>query len=155
MGAFLFIKETPTLWGNFCVISCMKRLWLILSLIIGCVPVSHIVVGETREPIHPSNVKIYLDYPEEYEKIALIDAGSNFAFKDPVILFDWQRKMDKAMERLKIEAAQLGANGILIVNTHTNNIIQSVRSDGEGGTQVSSSTEKYVKAIAIYVLENE
>ena len=133
----------------------MKLLWLILSLIIGCVPVSHIVVGETREPIHPSNVKIYLDYPEEYEKIALIDAGSNFAFKDPVILFDWQRKMDKAMERLKIEAAQLGANGILIVNTDTNNIIQSVRSDGEGGTQVSSSTEKYVKAIAIYVLENE
>ena len=133
----------------------MKRLWLILSLIIGCVPVSHIVVGETREPIHPSNVKIYLDYPEEYEKIALIDAGSNFAFKDPVILFDWQRKMDKAMERLKIEAAQLGANGILIVNTDTNNIIQSVRSDGEGGTQVSSSTEKNVKAIAIYVLENE
>ena len=133
----------------------MKRLWLILSLIIGCVPVSHIVVGETREPIHPSNVKIYLDYPEEYEKIALIDAGSNFAFKDPVILFDWQRKMDKAMERLKIEAAQLGANGILIVNTDTNNIIQSVRSDGEGGTQVSSSTEKYVKAIAIYVFENE
>jgi hypothetical protein len=133
----------------------MKRLWLILSLIIGCVPVSHIVVGETREPIHPSNVKIYLDYPEEYEKIALIDAGSNFAFKDPVILFDWQRKMDKAMERLKIEAAQLGANGILIVNTDTNNIIQSVKSDGEGGTQVSSSTEKYVKAIAIYVLKNE
>jgi len=133
----------------------MKHLWVILSLIIGCVPVSHIVVGETREPIHPSNVKIYLDYPEEYEKIALIDAGSNFAFKDPAILFDWQRKMDKAMERLKIEAAQLGANGILIVNTDTNNIIQSVRSDGEGGTQVSSSTEKYVKAIAIYVLENE
>ena len=133
----------------------MKRLWIILSLIIGCVPVSHIVVGETREPIHPSNVKIYLDYPEEYEKIALIDAGSDFAFKDPAILFDWQKKMDKAMERLKIEAAQLGANGILIVNTDTNNIIQSVRSDGEGGTQISSSTEKYVKAIAIYVLENE
>tara|TARA_B100000408_G_scaffold1564_1_gene1294 strand:- start:435 stop:833 length:399 start_codon:yes stop_codon:yes gene_type:complete len=132
----------------------MKRLWLILLLIIGCVPVSHIVVGETREPIHPSNVKIYLDYPEEYEKIALIDAGSDFAFKDPAILFDWQKKMDKAMERLKIEAAQLGANGILIVNTD-NKIHQSVRSDGEGGSQISSSTEKFVKAIAIYVLENE
>ena len=132
-----------------------KFVFLIVVFLVGCVPVSHIVVGETREPIHPSNVKIYLDYPEEYEKIALIDAGSNFAFKDPAILFDWQRKMDKAMERLKIEAAQLGANGILIVNTDTNNIIQSVRSDGEGGTQVSSSTEKYVKAIAIYVLENE
>ena len=136
-----------------------KMIKSMLSLVIiffsSCMPVSHVIVGEAKSPINPSNVKIYLDYPEEYEKIALIDAGSNFAFKDPVILFDWQRKMDKAMERLKIEAAQLGANGILIVNTDTNNIIQSVRSDGEGGTQVSSSTEKYVKAIAIYVLENE
>tara|TARA_B100001750_G_C15310398_1_gene496949 strand:- start:272 stop:688 length:417 start_codon:yes stop_codon:yes gene_type:complete len=127
---------------------------MILTLIIGCVPVSHIVVGETREPIHPSNVIIYLDYPEEYEKIALIDAGSNFAFKDPAILFDWQRKMDKAMERLKNEAAQLGANGILIVNTD-NKIIQSVSNDAEGRSQLHSSTEKFVKAIAIYVLENE
>ena len=128
----------------------MKRLWLILLLIIGCVPVSHIVVGETREPIHPSNVKIYLDYPEEYEKIALIDAGSDFAFKDPAILFDWQKKMDKAMERLKIEAAQLGANGILIVNTD-NKIHTSVSSDGQGGSNTSTHTEKFVKAIAIYV----
>ena len=133
----------------------MKRLWLILSLIIGCVPVSHIVVGETREPIHPSNVKIYIDYPEEYEKIALIDAGSNFAFKDPAILFTWQSKMDKVTERLKIEAAKLGAtNGILIVNTD-NKIYQSTSSDGEGSTSSSSYTEKFGKAIAIYVLENE
>jgi len=29
----LFIKETPTLLGNFCVISYMKRLWLILFVI--------------------------------------------------------------------------------------------------------------------------
>ena len=129
----------------------MKHLWLILSLIIGCVPVSHIVVGETREPIHPSNVKIYLDYPEEYEKIALIDAGSNFAFKDPAILFDWQSKMDKATERLKIEAAKLGANGILIINTD-NKIYQSISSDGKGSTSSSSHSEKFVKAIAIYVL---
>ncbi len=132
----------------------MKRLWPILSLIIGCVPVSHIVVGETREPIHPSNVKIYLDYPEKYEKIALIDAGSNFAFKDPAILFTWQSKMDKVTERLKIEAAKLGANGILIVNTD-NKIYQSTSSDGEGSTSSSSYTEKFGKAIAIYVLENE
>ncbi|HJM84096.1 MAG TPA: hypothetical protein QGI69_02350, partial [Candidatus Marinimicrobia bacterium] len=88
---------------------------LIVMILIGCHPVSHIVVGETREPIHPSNVKIYIDYPEEYEKIALIDAGSNFAFKDPEILFTWQSKMNKVIERLKIEAAQLGANGVVMV----------------------------------------
>ena len=124
---------------------------LIVMFFIGCVPVSHIIVGDTREPIHPSNVEIYLDYPEQYEKIALIDAGSNFAFKDPAILFDWQSKMDKATERLKIEAAKLGANGILIINTD-NKIYQSISSDGKGSTSSSSHSEKFIKAIAIYVI---
>jgi len=124
---------------------------LIMMFFVGCVPVSHIVVGGTREPIDPSNVEIYLDYPEKYEKIALIDAGSNFAFKDPVILFDWQSKMDKATERLKIEAAKLGANGIVILNTD-NKIYQSTSSDGKGSVSSSSHAEKFVKAIAIYVL---
>ena len=126
-------------------------LFLIVMFLVGCIPVSHIVVGETREPIDPSNVKIYLESPEEYEKIALIDAGSNFAFKDPAILFTWQSKMDKVTERLKIEAAKLGANGILIVNTD-NKIYRSTSSDGEGSTRSSSHTEKFGKAIAIYVL---
>jgi len=125
--------------------------FLIMMFFVGCVPVSHIVVGDTREPIDPSNVEIYLDYPEKYEKIALIDAGSNFAFKDPAILFTWQSKMDKVTERLKIVAAKLGANGIVIVNTD-NKIYQSNSSDGEGSTHSSSYTEKFGKAIAIYVL---
>ena len=125
--------------------------FLMVIFFVGCVPVSHIIVGDTRESIDPSNVEIYLDYPEQYEKIALIDAGSNFAFKDPVILFDWQSKMDKATERLKIEAAKLGANGILIINTD-NKIYQSTNSDGKGSSSSSSHTEKFVKAIAIYVL---
>jgi hypothetical protein len=44
-------------------------LFLIVMFFVGCVSVSHIVVGEIREPIHPSNVIIYLDYPEKYEKL--------------------------------------------------------------------------------------
>ena len=124
---------------------------LIVMFFIGCVPVSHIIVGDKREPINPSDVEIYLDYPEQYDKIALIDAGSNFAFKDPAILFDWQSKMDKATERLRIEAAKLGANGIMIINTD-NKIYQSSSSDGKGSSSSSSHTEKFVKAIAIYVL---
>ena len=128
-----------------------KFVFLIVVFLVGCVPVSHIVVGDAREPIDPSSVKIYLDSPKEYEKIALIDAGSNFAFKDAAILFDWQSKMDKATERLKIEAAKLGANGILIINTD-NKIYQSTSSDGKGSISSSSHSEKFVKAIAIYVL---
>ena len=61
--------------------------------------------------------------------------------------------MDKATERLKIEAAKLGANGVLIINTD-NKIYQSINSDGEGSISSSSHAEKLVKAIAIYVVKN-
>ena len=128
----------------------MRYLVLIL-LFISCHPVSHIVVGKKREATNPTDVKVYLDYPESYEKIALVDAGSNFSFKDPVILFAWQSKMNKALERLKIEAASLGANGILIVNTD-NKTYQSINTN-ENGVQSSSYEEKFIKAIAIHVPE--
>ena len=95
-----------------------KSIVLLLAMIlIGCYPVSHIVIGETKSPISPSQVKILAEYPDEYEIIARIDASSVFAFKDPSINITWQSKMDKIIERLKIEAAQLGANGIVIENT--------------------------------------
>ena len=126
--------------------------YLVLTLLlISCHPVSHIVVGNKREATSPTDVKVYLDYPESYEKIALVDAGSNFSFKDPVILFAWQSKMNKALERLKIEAASLGANGILIVNTD-NKTYQSINSN-EDGVQSSTYEEKFIKAIAIHVPE--
>jgi len=128
----------------------MRYLVLIL-LLINCHPVSHIVVGNKREATSPTDVKVYLEYPESYEKIALVDAGSNFSFKDPVILFAWQSKMNKALERLKIEAASLGANGILIVNTD-NKTYQSINSN-ENGVQSSTYEEKFIKAIAIHVPE--
>ena len=128
----------------------MRYLVLIL-LLINCHPVSHIIVGNKREATSPTDVKVYLDYPKSYEKIALIDAGSNFSFKDPVILFAWQSKMNKALERLKIEAASLGANGILIVNTD-NKTYQSINSN-ENGVQSSTYEEKFIKAIAIHVPE--
>ena len=127
---------------------------LIVMMLVGCVPVSHIIVGEARDPLSPSQVKIYSDFPEDYKKIALIDAGSNFAFKDPAILFTWQSKMNKVIERLKIEAAQLGANGVVIVGTD-NKIYQTFNLDKDGNASSSSYTEKFGKAIAIYVIEKK
>ena len=127
------------------------RYLLLIILFISCHPVSHIIVGSKRVPTSPEDVIVYLDYPESYEKIALVDAGSNFSFKDPVILFAWQSKMNKALERLKVEAASLGANGILIVNTD-NKTYQSINSN-ENGVQSSTYEEKFIKAIAIHVPE--
>ena len=130
----------------------MKKIIALMMAIIvaGCYPVSHIVVGDVRPPVSPEQVKVYLDYPEEYEKIALVDAGSNFAFKDPAILFTWQSKSNKVIERLKIIASGLGANGIVIVGTD-NKVHQSLSMDGEGGVTSNSYIEKFGKAVAIYV----
>ena len=130
----------------------MKK-FIILSLaliIFGCYPVSHMIVGDTREPISPSKVKIYLDFPAEYETIALIEASSEFAFKDPSINITWQSKSDKIIERLKIEASNLGANGIVIKNTENKNKL-NVTFDNENGGQVTNTHFKVGTATAIFI----
>ena len=129
----------------------MKKFVLLFIIIIaGCYPVSHILISDVRPPVSPLQVKLYLDYPTEYEKIALVDAGSNFALKDPDILLTWQSKSNKVIERLKIAASELGANGIVIVGTD-NKVHQSLSMDGEGGVTSNSYIEKFGKAVAIYV----
>lgn len=79
------------------------------ALLVGCAASSHVLVGTARPPISPDQVKIYLHPPARYEEVAIIDASSRGspAFTD-------QQKMDKAIARLKDQAASLGANGILL-----------------------------------------
>ena len=129
----------------------MKKLILIsIMLIVGCYPVSHMMVGDAREPISPYEVKVYLNFPEKYETIALIEASSEFAFKDPSINITWQSKSDKIIERLKIEASNLGANGIVIKNTENKNKL-NVTFDNENGGQVTNTHFKVGTATAIFI----
>ena len=107
-------------------------------------------IGDTREPISPSEVKIYLDFPEEYETIALIEASSEFAFKDPSINITWQSKADKIIERLKVESSNLGANGVVIKNTENKNK-QNVSYGEEGKTTVTNTHYKVGTATAVFV----
>ena len=129
----------------------MKKLILLSILfIVGCYPVSHMMVGDAREPISPYEVKVHLEFPEEYETIALIEASSEFAFKDPTINITWQSKSDKIIERLKIEASNLGANGIVIKNTENKNKL-NVTFDNENGGQVTNTHFKVGTATAIFI----
>jgi len=90
----------------------MKRraLFCVPALLIlgGCVS-SHVLVGTPRAPISPDQVKIYMHPPAKYEEIALLDTSSRGSFA-----FTAQGKTDKVIERLKVEAAKLGANGVLL-----------------------------------------
>ena len=75
---------------------------------IACYPVSHVIIGDTQTPINYADVKVYTDYPDNYEKIAIIEASSDLAYKDFSIELTHQQKTNKALERLKKEAASLG-----------------------------------------------
>lgn len=69
---------------------------------------SSVVVGQKHVPVDPTSVKLYLQPPKKYEQIALLSADARNAFASQ------QNLTDNTIERLKKEAAKLGANGILL-----------------------------------------
>jgi len=131
-------------------------LLLSLSLFLtkACYPVSHVIVGDTQPPIDYTDVKVYIDYPNNYEKIAIIEASSDLAFKDISIDITHQQKTNKALERLKKEAALLGANGIVIQSIYTNTKQHFNLNENDKGEILASSRnekQKELSGIAIFV----
>ncbi len=77
----------------------------------ACASTSHVMNGTARPPTTPDQVKVYWQPPARYEKIALIDATAHSAFGP-----GGQKTVDKVIERLKVEAAKIGANGVIVGN---------------------------------------
>lgn len=130
-----------------------------LMLIVAACASSHVVVGNTRPPISPDQVKVYLHPPAKYEEVAILDASSKNSFA-----VGSQGKMNKVIERLKAEAAALGANGILLQGTADEYVGSVNTASGSAtvvgnrayGTGVGVSTpimQKEGSGLAIYVTE--
>jgi len=82
----------------------------IALMLAGCSTSSHVMLGPARPPISPDSVTIYSYPPQQrYEQIAHLDATSQGSFA-----ITSQQNMDKAIARLKVEAAKLGANGVIL-----------------------------------------
>ena len=132
-----------------------KLLLFSISLFLtkACYPVSHVIVGDTQPPIDYADVKVYIDYPNNYEKIAIIEASSDLAFKDISIEITHQQKTNKALDRLKKEAAILGANGIVIqdISTETKQHF-NLYDSGKGNYNLSSRNERQKELTAIAIL---
>jgi hypothetical protein len=80
------------------------------SVLTACTTSSHVLLGETRPAGSPSDVTIYLEpVRRPYAKIALVDASSSHSW-----VWSAAGKADVVLARLKVEAAKLGANGILL-----------------------------------------
>ena len=83
---------------------------------------SHILTGTPRAPIDPAQVRIYYGPPPgAWEEIALLETSSG------AFTYGEQNKTDSVLDKLRREAASLGANGILFQGTE----------DGHGGGGVS------------------
>ena len=82
---------------------------LTACLLAGCASSSSRLVAPARPAIDPAGVRIYRTPPRHYEEIAVLDAtsGAKFFHGSP-------EGEAEALQRLKEEAAKIGANGVLL-----------------------------------------
>lgn len=86
----------------------MRFAVLAAILCAGCAATSsHILLGTPQDPVAPADVRIFPRPPAGYEEIAIVTADSRGAWR-----WSAQGTTDAALERLKAEAASLGANGL-------------------------------------------
>ncbi len=132
----------------------IMMMMFIVTTISGCAS-SHTLIGKSRPPIPIEEVKIYSRPPANYEEIAILESSSKRSFS-----IGNQSKMDKAIERLKKEAADLGANGVLIqgVGSESSGSVYTGTSRAYGNTAYGSGVaiqahSKTATGIAIFVSE--
>lgn len=112
---------------------------------------SSVVIGTPRPAIDPSAVKLYTELPAEYEKIALVSADSRNDFASQ------QNLTNAAIDRLKREAAEVGANGILLngignYQIGASGVVIPNPAGGVGTVVTNTRTGKEATGIAILVI---
>jgi hypothetical protein len=137
-------------------LNAMAAMALVLA---GCESTSRVMLGPTYPAITPDQVHIYFQPPTRYREVALLETESGpFTYGE-------QHKMDAVLGKLRVEAAKLGANGVLFQGTETgyggSNVGVGVggsnyghSSSYGGGVGFSiSPTQKYAHGMAIYVTD--
>jgi len=136
-------------------------LLIVVFFLAACATSSHVIVGKTRAPISPDQVRLYFEPPARFEEVAVLDASS----KNSWAVTD-QGKTNKAIQRLKEEAAKLGANGVLlrgVGDQYGGSVATSTATAvGYGNTATGFGTgvavpvmHKAASGVAIYVMEDQ
>lgn len=124
----------------------------------ACTTSSHVVVGQTRTPVSPDEVRVYLEpIPGPFDRIALVDASSRHSWS-----FSAAAKADVVISRLKSEAARLGANGIVLEEISSGgsadvgagvapDISRDHASIGVGLNATGLMSSRHGRGVAIYV----
>ena len=98
---------------------------------------SHLVTGAARQAIRAENVKLYFRPPAKFEEIAIVSASSKSQLAGD------QRLIDSAIQRLKQEAAKVGANDVLFAGIATGQAGGSVHTFGGSNTFSNASVNAY------------
>jgi hypothetical protein len=77
--------------------------------ICGCAPAAPVLVGPARAPIPVEQVVIYQQPPPNSTDVAILKATSHSVFSP-----GGPGATDTVVQRLKVRAAQLGANGLVL-----------------------------------------
>lgn len=137
---------------------CLGMVLTNVVILMGCsAPSSSVLLGDARPEINVEQVKVYVNAPENYEEIALVEATSDSSWS-----FSEKAKMNAVLNRLKEEAAKVGANGVLLEKTgdkQGNSVYLGTGTGGYSGNvgfgvSVGKSfglTDKTGEGIAIYV----
>jgi hypothetical protein len=75
----------------------------------ACATSSEELTGKARPPIATAAVRVYTQAPEHFEEIAVLSAS-----RKTVSSAGGERAIAKMIEAMRTQAAQLGANGLLL-----------------------------------------
>lgn len=124
---------------------------VLACLLAGCgTDGTMVLTGPSRPSLDPSAVVLYVTPPAHYETIGLVSAKSGTHGGD-------QGKMQDAVEKLKEEAADAGANGVVIQQTgeSTSGTTGVVVQAGDVPMFFSSAHHREtINGIAIYVADS-
>ena len=109
------LSALPRRLGRALTLRTPLALLALVTVLVGCADSSAIVTGQTRPATTPDQVQIYLQPPpRRYETIGFVSASNH---NRPGI--SRQGKTNQALKQLKIKAAEIGANGVIIQQTST------------------------------------
>jgi hypothetical protein len=111
----------------------------LLSMLAGCSTSSRSLTGSPRAPLSPTDVRVYTQAPLSFEEIALLGAS-----RKSMTTAGGLRAVEKMIETMKSQAAEVGANGLLLEDLSDSNVLSL-------GTGVGSQTYTHNASIDLGV----
>ena len=141
LGSSAQIVTHMTMATRLCI------LFLTTLTISGCAGGSARVIGETKPALEDwTSVIVLTEMPEGAEQIAIVKASS-------VIRRSAQKSLDDAVDKLKRQAAKVGANVVVLVSQSRSSLSSASRGV-ETGTGFGATEAQNVEGVAVYLPAN-